>query len=147
MRLGENNFPSLSALSFLICRQFAVFAGLVLASFTPLAMAATTSIFGWGNNYYGQLNIPQALTDVVQIAVGDSHNLVLRKDGSATGWGYNTYGQATPPVTAQAWAGVAAGNYFSLGVLADGTVRAWGLNDYSQTSVPSGLTGVSGLCG
>ena len=105
----------------------------------PRIMAGTV-LFAWGSNNYGQSNIPEGLSNVVQIAAGDSHNLALSKDGTLVGWGYNAYGQSSPPVVG-GWSQVAAGNFFSLGVLTDGTVRAWGLNNYSQTSVPVGLPG------
>ncbi len=117
----------------------------MLVNLVPVAPAATT-VVAWGANNYGQLNIPINWSDVVQIAAGDSHNLVLRSDGSVIGWGYNVYGQTTPPITGLGWSRIAAGNYFSVGVLVDGTVRAWGLNDYSQTTVPFGLGGVDEIC-
>lgn len=41
--------------------------------------------------------IPNNLTDVVSIAVGDDHALALKKDGSVVAWGSNSHGQTNIP--------------------------------------------------
>jgi len=41
-------------------------------------------LHAWGgDNYYGELNVPAGLSNVVAIAAGSSHNLVLRQDGTS----------------------------------------------------------------
>ena len=55
-------------------------------------------VIAWGDNQYGQTNVPPNLANVVQVAAGGGHCLALRADGTVVGWGANYAGQATPPV-------------------------------------------------
>ena len=84
----------------------------------------------------------QVLSNVVAIAAGDTHCIVLRQDGTVMAWG-SSYGSQTdvPPGLSNVIA-IAAGSQHSLALRRDGTVVAWG-EDYSgQTSVPPGLSNV-----
>lgn len=78
-----------------------------------------------------------------KFAVGASHTLALKADGTLWAWGQNTYGQlgdgttdahATPVPIASAvsWEAVAAGTAHSVALKADGTLWAWGRNNYGQ---------------
>ncbi len=84
----------------------------------------------------GKLNtywIPQ-YTDVVAIAVGDRHIVLLHDNGTVSVHGDNTYGQAN---TAE-WtniAAIAAGQRFTVGLKTDGTVVAVGSNTAGQCDV------------
>lgn len=82
------------------------------------------------------------LSNAVAVAVGQSHGLVLRNDGTVLGWGGNRWGQATG--TPSPWPGrgigqvqingevlsnvvaIAAGRMHSLALKRDGQVAAWG---------------------
>jgi len=97
-------------------------------------------------------------------AAGDSHNLVVKSDGTVWSWGHNYAGQlGNGRMTARRTPGqvlnlagvvaVAAGQGHSLAVKSDGTLWAWGDNTVGQLgdgttvlrSTPvqvSGLTGV-----
>src|SRR5262249_28676443 len=46
-------------------------------------------ILAWGDNAYGQTDVPADLTNVVGIAVGvgSVHSLALRNNGTVTAWG------------------------------------------------------------
>jgi alpha-tubulin suppressor-like RCC1 family protein len=52
-----------------------------------LALRADGTVIGWGDNSYGQTNIPVGLTSVAAIAAGAAHGLALRADGTVVGWG------------------------------------------------------------
>jgi len=52
----------------------------------------------WGDNTYGQTNVPVGLTNVVQVSVGQTHTLALKNNGTVVAWGDNTYGQTNVPV-------------------------------------------------
>lgn len=101
------------------------------------------TVAGWGNNDFGQLNIPAGITDVVAVSAAITHNLALLSDGTVVGWGDNTSGQATPPagltdVTAISAGGfVFAGSGHSLALKSDGTVVGWGDNSYGQATPPA----------
>jgi alpha-tubulin suppressor-like RCC1 family protein len=51
----------------------------------------------WGDNSYGQRNVPPGLSNVVAVAAGAYHSLALKADGTVVAWGDNTYGQRNVP--------------------------------------------------
>jgi alpha-tubulin suppressor-like RCC1 family protein len=108
-----------------------------------LALKADGSVVAWGDNSYGQTNVPASATNVVAVAAGAYHNLVLKADGSVVGWGDNSDGQISVPASATNIVAIATGHYYhSLALKADGSVVAWGDNSYGQTSVPASAKNV-----
>src|SRR5690349_7627910 len=51
----------------------------------PAINPQTGSAWGW--NFFGQLNMPSGLSNVVRIAAGAVNSLALKDDGSVVGWG------------------------------------------------------------
>jgi len=101
-------------------------------------------VVAWGNNIYGQTNVPFTLTNAIGIAAGYENSMAVKTDGTIAGWGYNGLQETTPPtglsnVVAIATSRAASGA-FSLALKADGTVFGWGNNAYKQTNPPSGLS-------
>jgi alpha-tubulin suppressor-like RCC1 family protein len=119
-------------------------------------------VAGWGDDRYGQTDVPSGLADVIQVAGGYYHSLALKADGTVTAWGATIggfegvdYGQTAVPSDATNVVAIAAGGYHSLALRADGTVVAWGAggkaatnviffppNHYGQSIVPAGLDNV-----
>jgi alpha-tubulin suppressor-like RCC1 family protein len=62
-----------------------------------LALTEDGKVFGWGSNNYGQLNIPNNLPRIVDIACGNYHSLALSEDGKVFAWGNNKFGQLNVP--------------------------------------------------
>ena len=110
-------------------------------------VAWATPVVAWGDNSYGQCDVPLDLTDAVAIAA-DGHNLALRADGTVVAWGDNSYGQCDIPEDLTDAVAVAAGTYHSLALREDGTVVAWGCLDpnnyygYGPGYLPAGLRDV-----
>lgn len=100
------------------------------------ANLAVVSFRVWGNNFFGQTNVPLTMTDVVAASAGAYYNLVLKSDGMITGWGFNGYFQTAMPWGLYNPVAIAAGNNFSLAIAGDGRVWAWGVGDSGQTAVP-----------
>jgi hypothetical protein len=96
----------------------------------------------WGDNSFGQLDLPADLTSVVAIAAGAYHNLALRADGTVRAWGCDDQGQCDLPPTLHDAIAIAAGGFHSLAISANNTVVAWGANDSGQGTVPASLRGV-----
>lgn len=97
----------------------------------------------WGDNSNGENNVPANATNVVAIAVGGTHVLALRADGSLVGWGDNSWGQISIPPDATNIVAIAAGELpYSLAVRDDGTVLGWGYNVYGEASPPASATNV-----
>jgi hypothetical protein len=112
-----------------------------------MASRAETTLVPWGDNYYGQTNIPLGLTDVLAIAGSGSHSVALSRGGALTAWGWNSFGQGAVPSGLTNVQGIAVGNSHNLAITAGGTVVAWGNNTYGQTNVPAGLSNVVAVSG
>ena len=135
------------------------------------------SVWGWGDNSYGQLGpaggatwaTPRridALRPMIAVAAGGRHSLALDGEGQVWAWGDNSSGQlglghTKPTKTAALVPGlgkiraIAAGIHHSLALSEDGTVWSWGSNSRGQLGyAPAGAfeavavpTRVSGLTG
>lgn len=129
-----------------------------------LALKADGSVLGWGANALGQLGdgtyenrlAPVAVSGLgsgaVAIAVGLSHSLALKSDGSVWAWGSNNIGNlGNPAITGPTSVpvpvvglgsgseviSITAGGNFSLALKADGTIWAWGNNNNGQLGIGS----------
>ncbi|ETR72349.1 MAG: Regulator of chromosome condensation, RCC1 [Candidatus Magnetoglobus multicellularis str. Araruama] len=79
---------------------------------------------------------------VVQIAAGPYHSLVLKEDGTVWAWGLNNNGQLGDGTTANiskpvqvsglSHVTMLTAGYHSLSLKEDGTVWAWGYNNWGQ---------------
>lgn len=128
------------------------------ACYSYLAPGAVISLWGWGDNYNGDIgdcttterNSPvEALSSgVAAIAAGGYHTLVLKNDGSLWAMGDNSYGQlgdgTTTPhycpemiVSANVTA-IAAGAYHSVFIKSDGSL--WAMGDNSNGQLGDGST-------
>lgn len=97
-------------------------------------------VVAWGENGYGETNVPSRLTNVVGVAGSGHHTLVLKSDGTVAAWGYDGVGETVVPPGVSNIVGVAAAGSHSLALRADGTIMAWGA--FEGTNVPPGLGGV-----
>jgi hypothetical protein len=102
------------------------------------------TVVAWGDNTYGQIDVPAGLANVVAIS-SSYHCLALCNDGTVVAWGRNILGEAYVPFGLTNVIAIAAGHNHSLALCNDGTVVAWG-DGYapppSQTAAPHGLTNV-----
>src|SRR5437016_7183401 len=56
---------------------------------SPAWAAPAGKLVAWGNNQYGQTNVPAGNDFVAIDASQGGHALALRSDGSLAGWGWN----------------------------------------------------------
>jgi alpha-tubulin suppressor-like RCC1 family protein len=117
-------------------------ASLAGGTFYSLALKADGTVLGWGDNSYGETNVPASATNVMAISAGGADSLALKADGTVLGWGQNLYGQTNVPASATNVVAIAAGDWHNLALRADGTVIGWGENEYGQTNVPALATNV-----
>lgn len=108
---------------------------------TMVVREADGSVWEWG---FGA-NQPQQVAGLNQVvqAVGTTHRMALRANGSVWGWGSNSYGQLgngnntnqSAPVQVVGLGNitrVAVGAYHTLALAQDGKVWAWGWNAHGQ---------------
>lgn len=107
-------------------------------SLTPfLARSQGGFVLAWGDNGYGQTDVPTDATNIVAISAGYRHSMALRADGTVIGWG-----QLGAPSDATNIVAIEAGYFYDMAVRADGTVFGWGNNYYGQLNVPANATNV-----
>jgi uncharacterized protein (TIGR02145 family) len=115
------------------------------------------TLWGFGDNSSGELGIntkDDYKTTPVQIgtdknwekvAVGYSHTMAIKTDGTLWAWGKNVYGELgnnaawsernPAPIrigTANNWKSVSAGDGFTAGITSDGVLWTWGKNKYGN---------------
>ena len=110
-----------------------------------LALRADGTAVGWGDNDYGQTDIPAAATNVVAIGAGSHYSLALRADATVVGWGDNSDGRTNVPAQATNVVAICAGPSHCLALRSDGTAVGWGDNDYGQASVPVQATNITAM--
>jgi len=90
-------------------------------------LQAQQRIVAWGDNSFGQTNVPdyQCVPDIKAIAAGYYHCLALRSNGTVIAWGDTSQGQTNIPPTVTNVMAIAAGNYHSLALRSNGSVVAW----------------------
>lgn len=98
-------------------------------------MKADGTVAAWGDNYYGQCNVPPGLSNVVAVATGWYFSLALKADGTVVGWP-----GAPQPSTSNAVA-IAACYTGTLAVNADTSIIGGG----SLSNIPPGLSNVVGV--
>lgn len=106
------------------------------------------TVLAWGDNTFGQTNVPADLTNAISIAGGQNFSMALRPDGTVVAWGDNSSGQTNVPADLSNVVAIAAGGYHALALKSDGTVTAWGAGmtdtesspDFGQSIVPLDLT-------
>jgi len=112
-----------------------------------MALKADGTVIAWGDNEYGQTNVPSDLRDVVAIAAGETHAIALKSDGTVVAWGDNRVGAANIPTGLNNVVSIAAGIQHSIALKSDGTVVSWGSYIIGETDVLSGLRDVVAIAG
>ena len=94
-----------------------------------MALKADGTVVAWGDNYFGETNVPAGLSNVVSIAAMEifMHWLCMQ-GGTVVGWGDNNYGQTNVPGDLTNATAIAAGDSFSMALRDDGTVVVWAIS-------------------
>jgi hypothetical protein len=84
-----------------------------------LALLANGTVVAWGDNMFGQTNVPALLTNVVAISAGSRHSMALTAEGGVVEWG-EVIGDVARPADLPNVVAIAGGDVFSLALLQDG---------------------------
>ena len=149
-RLNGHNIPSatnsslaLTNIQFNQVGNYSVLAtdavGSALSSNAALSLCR---VIAWGNNSYGQTNLPAGLTNVVAISAGNQHGVALTESGRVVAWGNSSFGITSVPSNLTNVTAVEAGAFHTI-ALQNGTVTAWGgYNFHGELNVPVGLSNI-----
>ncbi|HEY69453.1 MAG TPA: sortase [Anaerolineae bacterium] len=99
------------------------------------------SVVCWGNNTFGQRNVPGSNTDFYRVSAGGRHTCALKTNGSIVCWGYSGYGQTAVPDPNTGFTAIVAGREHSCGLKDTGNIVCWGSNTFGESSVPSPTSG------
>lgn len=91
----------------------------------------------WGADWHGQIDVPQDLSNLKEVAAGEWYSCAL-DDAGVQCWGNNSYGQINVPVDLVNPRRLSAGAGHVC-VIDDGGVRCWGANSQGQSDVPEDL--------
>jgi alpha-tubulin suppressor-like RCC1 family protein len=119
-----------------------------------LAIAQNGTLWGWGDNQYGQLgdgtyvdkNIPTQIgteSNWAALGLGEYHSLAIKSNGTLWAWGDNQFGalgngtfvSTNTPIqvgTDTDWLKIQKTSYQSHAIKSNGTLWAWGLNNFGQ---------------
>src|SRR5690606_37242865 len=78
-----------------------------------LALKVKGTVVAWGDNVYGESNVPAGLDGVTAIAASGHHSLALKSDGTVVAWGDNNFGQSNIPAGLDGVKAIAAGTIHS----------------------------------
>jgi hypothetical protein len=106
------------------------------------ALKINTTVVCWGDNTYGQLNVPAGLSGVQQIGAGGYYVCALKTNGTVVCWGDNSLGQLNLPAGLSGVSQISSGFGFSCALKIDTTVVCWGDNTKGQATPPAGLSTV-----
>ncbi len=98
-----------------------------------VALRGDGTVVAWGANFANQLQVPENLTQVVQVSAGYGYSMALRADGEVVTWG-DRIPQPMPAATNVV--AVEAGWTDAYLLQADGQVLAWGPSGMNSASEP-----------
>ncbi len=102
-------------------------------------------VVAWGDDTWGQTNVPANLLFANAVAAGARHSLAVTATGLVTAWGDVSSGQTAVPASLSNVLAVAAGAAHNLALDSDGNITAWGDNSSGQITVPPEAAGACAL--
>jgi alpha-tubulin suppressor-like RCC1 family protein len=89
-----------------------------------LAVKADGTLIAWGDNDYGQCDVPVGTYQAVD--AGYLFSAALRTDGSLAAWGLDQYGEVSEVPAGNDFVDVWCGMYYGVAKRADGSLVYWG---------------------
>jgi len=112
-----------------------------------LALKNNGTVVAWGDNTYGQTNVPAGLTNVAAIAVRLVSQSGRQEQRHGRRVGRQHLRQTNVPTGLTNMTAIAGGSAHSLSPKSGGAMTAWGNNYFGQTNFPPGLSNVLAIAG
>lgn len=93
------------------------------------------NLVGWGQNNFGQVNIPPNIAEIKNVDSGLYHVAAITKNDRVVCWGRNQEGQSIPPLGLNNASTIAAGYFHTICSKKDGSIVSWGANDFNQRNL------------
>jgi len=104
------------------------------------AIDSEGNVYMWGDNTFGQCDVPKNLPPIKDMGIGAHCVIALGVDGKLYGWGTNEYNAMDFIGTEGTFIDVDANSYHTAAVSSDGKVYKWSTaNQGGQKSVPLDL--------
>lgn len=103
------------------------------------SISESRSLLCWGSNYFGQINVPGDLGEVIQVSSGEVHTCAVTQSNQGRCWGSNSWGQSAIPNDLGTIKQISAGSFHTCAVTTSSLPRCWGLNNGKQISIPKNL--------
>ena len=95
-----------------------------------VALGQDGTVACWGQNSFGQCNVPADFGAANMVAAGEYHTIARKQDGSIACWGLNDWGQCNVPAGLGTIVMIDAGSKHSFALRQNGSVACWGSNLY-----------------
>lgn len=95
------------------------------------------SVSATGADNYGQLAVPAAAANAIDVSAGRKHSVALLPNGAVVAWGYSGDNRSAPPAGLSGVVAVDAGSYHTLAVKTEGSVVGWGFNTTGSLAIPA----------
>jgi len=118
-----------------------------------MAIKSDGTLWGWGDNMWGQLGVGNHIeyhvpvqigidTDWSKVIASTDHSFAIKTDGTLWAWGENYFGvlgSMIPPTTVPlkigtdtSWLNIASGQYHTIALKSDSSLWSWGWNSSGQ---------------
>ncbi len=140
---GDGTLSAVQALR----RQGATFLWMLvlLAGLLPgtRAFAVGGTVYAWGYDAFGALNVPAGLTTAVEVAAGNYFSMALKADGTVLTWGDNAFGLLNIPPSATNVIAISTRGYDCLVLRGDGSLVQWGNGQTNILLAPTGVVAIA----
>jgi len=114
------------------------------AAFYFITTPVLLTVRAWGDNTYGQCNVPLDLTNAAAVSAGCFYSLVLEDNGEILAFGDNRYGQTNIPNGITNASAISAGAFHGLVLLSNGVTQMWGSYFDGSNFIPvTNYTGIA----
>jgi hypothetical protein len=117
----------------------------ILAVMAAAAVSTTAlgqAVRAWGENFYGQCNVPADLGPCIAVAGRGGHTVALHTDGIVRAWGHNLSGQCNVRADLGLCIAVAAGGSHTVALRTDACDSS---QDYNANGTPDDCECVADL--